>query len=512
MNAIISHNLFQVHKAEKDFTCEICTLSFRHKNSLVRHMVQHSGDRPYACQVCRGSFSCQRLLKEHVKKIHPEQADKIMPTLEPSKKAIQPLHPTRAYQPIAPRAQPVPPPQFRPAPAAPAASFLAPGPNGSMFLITNPAAAPSAAPPPPPTFAIQTLGNGLQVITQQQPQLFSNQHFQSLIQPQTSFLLSQQQQPLTINPFSNSSASLTPSSVGTPNCPTPSMMSPTCRESSMLMPPTPEVPTPEPTKEPLLDIPQRQEEAELEISNAEGATVSLVNPDSVPFEVVEETCASMGGSSDSSEMTYRTQSGQKVQVNILERAILEIPELREELQREEQSQLDQARNPIMTSEGEKAVKASEEGQQPDLVDGDRDQEVMLQKQMPAPATDDDEDRRLKEEEEAKRKRLEEEVERRMKEEEEAKRMEAEVKRRMEEERRKRILEEEVARRLREEEEESEKKKSDLLRSQVEARLRESKRAAESSVKTEEATFDCELCGRKYKFENFLKVHQRRPCV
>ena len=25
-------------------------------------------------------------------------------------------------------------------------------------------------------------------------------------------------------------------------------------------------------------------------------------------------------------------------------------------------------------------------------------------------------------------------------------------------------------------------------------------------------FECDLCGRKYKFENFLKVHQRRPCT
>ena len=25
-------------------------------------------------------------------------------------------------------------------------------------------------------------------------------------------------------------------------------------------------------------------------------------------------------------------------------------------------------------------------------------------------------------------------------------------------------------------------------------------------------FECNLCGRRYKFENFLKVHQRRPCV
>ena len=26
---------------------------------------------------------------------------------------------------------------------------------------------------------------------------------------------------------------------------------------------------------------------------------------------------------------------------------------------------------------------------------------------------------------------------------------------------------------------------------------------------EETTFNCSLCGKKYKFENFLKVHQRR---
>ena len=77
--------------------------------------------------------------------------------------------------------------------------------------------------------------------------------------PSYSFQFLMQQQQLSINPFAQPiSASLTPTSIGTPNsvpASTPALLSP--RESSMLMPPTPEIPTPEPSKEPLLDLPSR---------------------------------------------------------------------------------------------------------------------------------------------------------------------------------------------------------------------------------------------------------------
>ena len=62
----------QVHRTEKQFTCHVCKLQFRHKNSLVRHLFQHSGERPFRCQSCESGFTSINRLKEHIKKKHPE--------------------------------------------------------------------------------------------------------------------------------------------------------------------------------------------------------------------------------------------------------------------------------------------------------------------------------------------------------------------------------------------------------------------------------------------------------
>ena len=72
----------QVHRTEKQFTCHVCKLQFRHKNSLVRHLFQHSGERPFRCQSCESGFTSINRLKEHIKKKHPESpaAQSIMET------------------------------------------------------------------------------------------------------------------------------------------------------------------------------------------------------------------------------------------------------------------------------------------------------------------------------------------------------------------------------------------------------------------------------------------------
>ena len=61
-----------MHKEEKQFECPMCPMEFRHKNSLVRHMCQHTGERPYRCHSCDSAFISMHRLKEHNKKQHPE--------------------------------------------------------------------------------------------------------------------------------------------------------------------------------------------------------------------------------------------------------------------------------------------------------------------------------------------------------------------------------------------------------------------------------------------------------
>ena len=51
-------------------------MQFRHKNSLVRHLCQHTGERPHPCQICGQAFISTHRLKEHTKKYHPKAAAK----------------------------------------------------------------------------------------------------------------------------------------------------------------------------------------------------------------------------------------------------------------------------------------------------------------------------------------------------------------------------------------------------------------------------------------------------
>ncbi|TRY76442.1 hypothetical protein TCAL_15968 [Tigriopus californicus] len=66
---IIVH--MKVHKTEKDFICNVCNMRFRHKNSLIRHMCQHTGERPNRCVMCEAAFVSLNRLKDHIRKIHP---------------------------------------------------------------------------------------------------------------------------------------------------------------------------------------------------------------------------------------------------------------------------------------------------------------------------------------------------------------------------------------------------------------------------------------------------------
>ena len=94
---------FQVHKSEKQFTCNICSSQFRHKNSLVRHLFQHSGERPFRCQSCESCFTSIHRMREHIKKRHPTSQAAQSIGLETNYLNITP---TRSYPPIAPAPAP----------------------------------------------------------------------------------------------------------------------------------------------------------------------------------------------------------------------------------------------------------------------------------------------------------------------------------------------------------------------------------------------------------------------
>ncbi len=119
---------FQIHRDERPFHCSVCQLTFRHKNSLVRHMIRHTGEQPYNCKVCKKKFNNVDRLKNHVKKAHP-------PTPPP----------------------PAPPPVPRPAPPQqqdPLGSNNGNHDVGKPLLTTAPAPAQATMVPPPYPFTL----------------------------------------------------------------------------------------------------------------------------------------------------------------------------------------------------------------------------------------------------------------------------------------------------------------------------------------------------------------------
>ena len=52
------------------FPCPSCTLAFKSRQFLQRHMISHSDSRDFPCQYCEKSYKYKKGLNRHVQKLH----------------------------------------------------------------------------------------------------------------------------------------------------------------------------------------------------------------------------------------------------------------------------------------------------------------------------------------------------------------------------------------------------------------------------------------------------------
>ena len=60
-----------VHKAVRDFICNICSAPFKRLSELKRHIILHSSERPFECKVCGETFKHREAGRRHSKATHP---------------------------------------------------------------------------------------------------------------------------------------------------------------------------------------------------------------------------------------------------------------------------------------------------------------------------------------------------------------------------------------------------------------------------------------------------------
>ncbi|KAK3305056.1 uncharacterized protein B0T15DRAFT_531201 [Chaetomium strumarium] len=51
--------------AERQFSCNTCSRTYRHAKHMKRHLRRHTGERPYKCEICHKTFSRSDVLKRH---------------------------------------------------------------------------------------------------------------------------------------------------------------------------------------------------------------------------------------------------------------------------------------------------------------------------------------------------------------------------------------------------------------------------------------------------------------
>ncbi|XP_059083738.1 uncharacterized protein LOC131881010 [Tigriopus californicus] len=60
----------RVHYEPNSHPCKICALKFKHRNSLVRHMCQHTGEQ-FRCGRCEAVYVSLEELNQHIRREHP---------------------------------------------------------------------------------------------------------------------------------------------------------------------------------------------------------------------------------------------------------------------------------------------------------------------------------------------------------------------------------------------------------------------------------------------------------
>lgn len=61
------------HLMQRHHKCTRCEMDFFSKRELTDHMVKHTGTREYRCEMCFKSYGRLKTLKEHIRRLHPEE-------------------------------------------------------------------------------------------------------------------------------------------------------------------------------------------------------------------------------------------------------------------------------------------------------------------------------------------------------------------------------------------------------------------------------------------------------
>ncbi|XP_034838120.1 zinc finger protein 723-like isoform X20 [Maniola hyperantus] len=61
------------HLMQRQHKCTRCEMDFFSKRELTDHMVKHTGTREYRCEMCFKSYGRLKTLKEHIRRLHPEE-------------------------------------------------------------------------------------------------------------------------------------------------------------------------------------------------------------------------------------------------------------------------------------------------------------------------------------------------------------------------------------------------------------------------------------------------------